>query len=182
MLREYNDDYVDLWVKVPSGKIKVKRWFYEDHWLWDHIQRNRLTFRWDTLGERIVSIDKGGVIYNASSSDANVYINDDVYRIVRTEEGYRWHNRRGEWKIFDTSGRMTSYGTLKGLVGKLLYEPGEDGKIIGVAANWFASAIGKVVTRKLPRELIRDLMVSATNGDCDLMSKTPLKSSGNMGL
>ena len=44
---------------------------------------------------------------------------------------------------------------------------------MGVGADWVASAIGKVVSRKSPREFVSDRSVSATNGAKDEMSREP---------
>jgi len=129
--REFTDDAIDLSAKVPGGQISVKRWFYGNEWRWEHT-RNNLIFKWDSLGNYIESIDKGGVIYKASSTDANVYTHD-IYRIIPKDSGHRWQDKRGNWKEYDDTGRMTSYGTRTGVVGKLLYEAGEDGKLIGIA-------------------------------------------------
>jgi YD repeat-containing protein len=130
VLREYSLDVDDLSIKAAGGTISVKRWFYGNQWKWEHT-RNNLKFAWDSLGSYIETIDKGGVIYKASSIDVNLY-RHDVYRITRTADGYRWEDKRGNWKEYDESGRMNTYGNRRGVVGKLLYEPGEDGNLIGI--------------------------------------------------
>jgi RHS repeat-associated protein len=86
----------------------------------------------DPLGKYVESIDKGGVIYKASPSGPDVYTHD-IYQINPVTDGYRWSDKRGNWKAFDANGRMTSYGNRMGVVGKLIYEAGENGKLIGVA-------------------------------------------------
>jgi YD repeat-containing protein len=129
--RQYNDDAIDLAVKVPGGMVSVQRWFYNDQWSWEHT-RNNLKFNLRSLGDGIESIDKGGVIYETSAIDANVFIHD-VYTISRRDDTYRWEDKRGNWKEYDASGRLTSYGSRTGVVGRLLYEGGENGRLIGVA-------------------------------------------------
>ncbi len=129
--RQYNDDAVDLAVKVPGGMVSVQRWFYNDQWSWEHT-RNNLKFNLSSLGGGIESIDKGGVVYEASAIDANLFVND-VYKISRRDDAYRWEDKRGNWKTYDATGRLTSYGSRTGAVGRLLYEEGENGKLIGVA-------------------------------------------------
>ena len=84
------------------------------------------------MGGGIESIDKGGVVYRASAIDSNVFILD-VYRISRLDDTYRWEDQHGNWKEYDVFGHMTSYGSRTGVVGRLLYEEGENGKLIGVA-------------------------------------------------
>ena len=106
--RQYNDDAVDLTVKVPGGMVSVQRWFYNDQWSWEHT-RNNLKFNLSSLGGGIESIDKGGVVYEASAIDANLFVHN-VYKISRREHAYRWEDQRGNWKEFDAAGRLTSYG------------------------------------------------------------------------
>ncbi|CAB1059836.1 hypothetical protein D1BOALGB6SA_4601, partial [Olavius sp. associated proteobacterium Delta 1] len=131
VMREYHREDVDLALKVPGGTVDVKRWFYGNQWRWEH-ERNRLSFKPDSLGTGIESIDKGGVIYEASSSDGNVFIHD-VFRIVKQDDTYRWEDTRGGWMVYDEFGRMTAYGSRTGVVARLLYESGDNGKLIGVS-------------------------------------------------
>jgi RHS repeat-associated protein len=129
--REYNDDAIDLAVKVPGGMVSVQRWFYNNQWSWEHT-RNNFKFNLNSLGGGIESIEKGGVVYTVSATDSNMFIHD-VYRISRLEDTYRWEDQRGDWKEYDATGRLTSYGSRTGAVGRLLYEEGENGNLIGVA-------------------------------------------------
>ena len=129
--REYNDDAVDLAIKVPGGMVSVHRWFYNDRWSWEHT-RNNLKFNLNSLEGGIESIEKGGVSYRVSAGDPNVFIHD-IYRINRLEDTYRWQDQHGNWKAYDASGRLTSYGSRNGIVGRLLYEDGANGKLIGLA-------------------------------------------------
>ena len=87
----------------------------------------------DDLGTGIESIDKGDVVYTGSSTDADIYTHD-TYRIRREDDGtYRWEDKSGNWKTFDADGRMTAHGTRTGVTAKLLYESGDNGKLIGYA-------------------------------------------------
>ncbi|MCJ7547059.1 MAG: RHS domain-containing protein [Deltaproteobacteria bacterium] len=131
VMRQYHHDLDDLGLKVPGGSITDERRFYSNQWHWEDT-RNNLKFTMDALGSSIESINKGGVIYKRSSSDSNVYTHY-TYRIAKTSAGYRWEDKRGDWKEFDANGRMISYGDRDGIIGKLIYEPGETGKLIGVA-------------------------------------------------
>jgi RHS repeat-associated protein len=129
--RQYNDDVVDLAVKAPGGMVSVQRWFYDNQWSWEHT-RNNLKINLGSLGGGIESIEKGGIIYQASAVDSSVFIHD-VYRIRRLDEIYRWEDQRGNWKGYNLSGHLTSYGSRTGTVGRLLYEDGENGNLVGVA-------------------------------------------------
>jgi hypothetical protein len=62
VLREYTDAAVDLSVKAPGGNIAVERLYYSNAWHWEH-ERNNLKLQWDSLGQFVDSIDKGGVVY-----------------------------------------------------------------------------------------------------------------------
>ncbi|MCK4542700.1 MAG: RHS domain-containing protein [Spirochaetales bacterium] len=130
VLREYNLDNTDISIKAPGGTISIQRWFYDNKWHHEHT-RNNLKFEWDSLGTHIELIDKGGVIYKASSIDTDIYTHD-IYRITREDTGYRWEDKHGKWKEYDENGHMISYGNRSGVVGKLIYETGDSGKLIGI--------------------------------------------------
>ena len=130
-MREYNRDHTDLSVKIPGGVIEAKRWYFNNKWYFEHLRHN-LKFNMDSLGTGIKSIDKSEITYDVSSINTDLFKND-TYRIKKTETGYRWENKLSTWKEFDHDGRMTSYGTRDKTLGKLLYEEGENGKLIGIA-------------------------------------------------
>jgi RHS repeat-associated protein len=127
--REYVDDRVDLFVKVPGGALEVKRFYYGNQWLWEH-SRNNLKFERDSSGQSILSIDKGGVIYKKPMTSSGVYLHD-TYKIAQVETGFRWEDKRGNWIDYDQNGRMVSYGNRTGTTGSYLYE--ETGKCAGIA-------------------------------------------------
>ena len=129
--RQFTDEEVDLLVKVPGGVVKIQRRYYDNSWKWEHL-RNRLRFSYDTLGSSIAVIDKGGVEYEATGTDSDVYVSG-IFRITRHREGYRWQDKFGNWQEYDESGRMVDYGSRSGVTGKLLYGPGEDGPLVGIA-------------------------------------------------
>ena len=81
------------------------------------------------IGGGIESIDKGGVVYEKSSIDADIFIHD-IFRIVKTDTGYRWEDPKGGWIDYDANGNMTVQGSRTGVQSKLLYQ---DGKLSGVA-------------------------------------------------
>ena len=55
------------------------------------------------------------------------------YRIVKTADGWRWEGPRGGRETYDTNGRMLFYGDRTGIIGKLIYETGANGRLIGIA-------------------------------------------------
>jgi RHS repeat-associated protein len=126
--REYADDRVDLFVKVPGGTVEVKRFYYGNEWLWEHT-RNSLKFERDSSGQTILSIDKGSVIYKKPMTVSGIYLHD-TYKIAQVETGFRWEDKRGNWIDYNQNGRMMSFGTRSGITGTYLYD--EAGKCIGV--------------------------------------------------
>jgi RHS repeat-associated protein len=133
VLREYNDEAVDLMVKVPGGHIGVRRLYYGDAWHWEHT-RSRLRFQEDALGRQISAIDKGGVIYQRLSSlMADPVFVHDTYRILALADGFLWEDKFGNWQRFAAGGEMLSFGTPNGVLGQLLYDRDEPGRIEGIA-------------------------------------------------
>jgi RHS repeat-associated protein len=150
LTREYQDAATDLVVKVPGGVISLERLFYGNEWHWEH-NRSNLQFVTDSLGGNVSSITKGGISYKKTSSAPPIYSND-TFRIIETESGYRWTDKRSNWQEYDSKGRLLSFGNLAGVVGKLLYEPGENGQVTGIADRdgtqvvWFEyDAVGDFV-------------------------------------
>ena len=131
LYREFQLNPTDMIVKVPGGTIFIDRWYYENEWHLEHARYN-LSFERDLLDDSIESIDMAGAIYGAKlSGNETIYVNG-TYRIVEIEGGYRWETKRGIWREFDENGRMTSYGNRRGAIEQLLYEEGEDGRVIGL--------------------------------------------------
>jgi RHS repeat-associated protein len=138
---EFNDDANDLSIKVPGGMVTVERQFYANTWYWQYT-RNKLYFNWNTLGNYISSIEKDGVIYPLFIDSAGtvfdvpenpIYIKDNA-KILKLAAGYRWQSLTGKWKVYDSNGRMTAFGTRMGTVGKLLYQDNDpNSSAIGIA-------------------------------------------------
>jgi RHS repeat-associated protein len=117
----YNRDETDMTIKVAGGFLEVRRWYQGDTWRWEH-NRHNLSFKRDSSGI-LSSIRKGAVIYQRSPTRKGEFVND-IYRIVRDGEGYRWLDPGRNWKRFDAKGRLTSFGTRKGVTGRYVYQQG----------------------------------------------------------
>jgi large repetitive protein len=128
--REYTDQASDIVVKVPGGNIEILRRFYANQWHWEH-SRNNLEFLTDSFSGKGSSISKGGITYKKTSSTPPIY-SHDTFRIFETESGYRWTDKRGNWQEYDSKGRLLSFGALAGVIGKLVYEEGAEGRAIAV--------------------------------------------------
>ncbi|RKY39649.1 MAG: hypothetical protein DRP85_09635, partial [Candidatus Makaraimicrobium thalassicum] len=130
VLREFNDEAVDLTVKVRGGSVGIKRVFYNNQWHWEHL-RNNLEFKYDAF-DNIKAVIKGDVTYDKMPAETQLFIHDS-YKIFKIENGYRWEDKNKNWKEYGNAGRMISYGSRSGVVANLSYEQGEDGKLIGIS-------------------------------------------------
>jgi len=57
----------------------------------------------------------------------------DTYRITPAGKWLSWRTKSRNWIEFDLTGRMTSFGSRTGMLGKLLYDADERGKLLGIA-------------------------------------------------
>jgi YD repeat-containing protein len=123
---EYIDIVTDLFVKVPGHKIEAKRRYYDDAWHFDN-DYLKLELAYANDGS-ISSIIKDGVRY--TKQDAALFVFKD-YRIY-VQNGFRFEDKYGNWALYDTTGRMTSYGNPNNVKVSLLYT---DNKLTGMADN-----------------------------------------------
>jgi len=143
LLREYNDEALDLTVKVPGGSIAVKRLFYANDWHWEHT-RNNLVINYYTdrqipaeidsgvMHEYVDSIEKGGVVYRKESKYSKYYSNS-TNKIFFKPGLALWEDKFGNWMKFDLEGRLTTYGNRWGATGKLIREEGAEDKPNGIS-------------------------------------------------
>lgn len=63
---------------------------------------------------------RNGYVYELQSGSApSVWSNGVERTITAIDEGYRWQDRSGEWIEYDNNGRMTRFGNLTGLLGRV---------------------------------------------------------------
>ena len=114
----YNRTDIDLSVKVPGGTLVFKRTYDGTGWRWDH-EKDNLSFESGEDGSLAV-IEKGRVRYNRAVDDRRLFTHG-TYRITKNDDGYWWEDKRGNFKAYDTSGRMTLHGNRSGVIGRYEY-------------------------------------------------------------
>jgi RHS repeat-associated protein len=111
--REYNDEMVDLSVKVPGGKLEIYRKFFENKWHWDfkdsflEIVRNQC--------DEVVAVVKDGVPFRRSGSafydnQTSVYFTNGTYKIINHGALYTWKDKYGNYRNYDSTGRLIEIG------------------------------------------------------------------------
>ncbi|MGD8388182.1 MAG: hypothetical protein PVG49_13655, partial [Desulfobacteraceae bacterium] len=118
---EYYRDKEDLGVKVPGGRLSVHRWYQGGRWTWDH-ERHDLTVVRGPEGD-ITVVKKGNVPYKPVPQKKGVFT-DGTYSIWKTDTGFRWESRHGEWKRFNSEGRLIAFGDRNGAIGRILFRDG----------------------------------------------------------
>ena len=130
---EYTDDVTDLSVKALGHRINVKRLYYDDRWHFDN-DRKKIEIIYGNSGA-IESIDKDGVSYEKTDTSGKVFSLQTDSHIYVKDDGYLWEDKSGNWARFDLSGRMISYGNPNNVKVSIIYESGENGRLIGMADN-----------------------------------------------
>ncbi|MFO7783734.1 MAG: RHS repeat-associated core domain-containing protein [Desulfatiglandales bacterium] len=119
---EYLREKEDLAVKVPGGMLSIKRQYQSEGWTWDHERHDLILVRGPEGG--IESIRKGTTSYRADPDDEGVFT-DGIYHIHKTDEGFRWESKHGQWKRYNLEGRLTAYGDRNGVTGRILFKDGQ---------------------------------------------------------
>jgi YD repeat-containing protein len=116
---DYTREKTDLSVTVPGGRIEVVRRYEKGRWTWDHLQDHIKT----VIGEEgtIAAVKKAGVVYRRDEQKADRF-NHGSYEIVKTDEGYTWEDKRGNWKRYDDKGRILAFGGRHRVVGRYRWE------------------------------------------------------------
>lgn len=104
---EYVETSEDMSVKVKGADIKLNRSWEHGRWQLNPTWSN-LRLIHDKLNQDIKYIDRAGSIYTRSGS-GNIYILNQ-YFIRKTDTGWQWYDRIGNWINYDNEGRLTAYG------------------------------------------------------------------------
>lgn len=142
----YQESNVDLRVKVLGGEILLRRevtglkWEFNRAWadlgMSDRVDGSRYLpisqVQKQVDAGALTAVDgsfiawlprkiyRNGYLYTLrSNSSPSVWEGDEGRTIALAENGYRWQDRSGEWIEYDQYGRMTRFGNLTGLLGRV---------------------------------------------------------------
>ncbi len=128
-LREYNDQVTDLGVKVPNGRIALSRIYSSGTWQWDHESLVYDGTPDDKFPERVTTapdnVTKDGAVYEKTAR--GVYT-QGTYVIQRKEDTgwksdkYLYKDKHGNFRQYDSNGRLTAYGNRLGTIAALVYD------------------------------------------------------------
>lgn len=112
---EYTENSVDMRVAATGGPVTLDRDWKNNRW---HINSrwSNLTFRLDPLDGAVKTVERSGALFERSG-DSSLYIFEQVF-IRKTDAGWRWYDRKGNWIIYDDKGRITAYGDANDVGGR----------------------------------------------------------------
>jgi RHS repeat-associated protein len=118
----YEDEVLDMSVKVQGHDIEIKRYYYNNSWHFSH-ELKSLKIHYGADGFSIESIVKSDVTYSKVDEQGTVFSFGKKKQILKKVDGFLWQNRTsGDWIEYDMDGRMTSYGNAYDVKVSLLYE------------------------------------------------------------
>ncbi len=125
---QYHHTVDDLSVKVMGGKIVAQRTWYRKQW---HFNRawNGLSIEYDDLDGSVKSVERNGDAY-VRNADGSRFVFDLRKSILKTDTGFRWEDRDGNWIEYDAQGHIARYGDRNGLTASFLYD--DQGRRTGV--------------------------------------------------
>lgn len=104
---EYTESSIDLTVKAQGGEIKLNRTWTNNRWYINPVWAD-LEFKAYEINKALFSINRAGVIYY-KTDNSDLYSASQTY-IKKTESGWQWYDRQGNWINYDNKGRITEYG------------------------------------------------------------------------
>ncbi|MCW8966856.1 MAG: RHS domain-containing protein [Candidatus Pacearchaeota archaeon] len=114
----------DMRVKVQGGFIRHSRSWNSGKWYFNR--------RWETLSEKLkdststaesnITIYRGTTKYEYKSSGIYAHETKPSQIIIKTDIGYRWQNRKGDWIAYDENRRAINYGDRNNITVSFQYD------------------------------------------------------------
>ncbi|MGE9657748.1 cytidine deaminase-like fold-containing protein [Snodgrassella alvi] len=120
---EYTESTTDMSVKVLGGSVRLNRTWENGRWYLNPAWAE-LHFKLDPLDSSVKTIDRAGTIYKRSGT-SDLYTFHQV-SIHKTEDGWRWTDKQGNWINYDSKGRPLNYGDANNV--KVNFELDKDGR------------------------------------------------------
>ena len=104
---EYQEATVDLRVKILGGELVLTRAWVNSQWI---INPSRAALRFQGRGhdQQPLQIIRAGTVYRLDPQAKQYGAGSSTLR--RSEKGWQWQDRQGNWIDYDTAGRITQYG------------------------------------------------------------------------
>ncbi len=110
MSGDYEDDEVDLFLKIPGETLAVRRYYYDQEWHFKNVG-SVLGLNYDSANASIpYTISKDGVKYEKSDALGTVYTFNKVKHIFRDADGFLWKDKLENWIRYDLEGRVKTRG------------------------------------------------------------------------
>ncbi len=110
MSGDYEDDEVDLFLKIPGETLAVRRYYYDQEWHFKNVG-SVLGLNYDSVNASIpYTISKDGVKYEKADTLGTVYTFNKVKHIFRDENGFLWKDKLENWIRYDLEGRVKTRG------------------------------------------------------------------------
>ncbi|WP_028582817.1 RHS repeat domain-containing protein, partial [Desulfogranum japonicum] len=111
--RQYQDDLVDMSVKVAGGHAKVYRLYVDGKWQFEH-EFNRIQ---GSSGDN--TLKKGNLTYHKEAGGLYRY---RTFTLHALDTGFRWQNKKGQYVLYDGQGRMVETGDRRGALTYYTYQ------------------------------------------------------------
>ena len=127
---EFTENTIDMRVKVLGGEVKLNRTWENGRWYLNPAWAE-LRFVLDPLDNTVKTIDRAGTLYERSGT-ADLYTYQQV-SIQKTDDGWRWTDKQGNWINYDSKGRPLNYGDANNV--KVNFELDKDGRRTAIRDN-----------------------------------------------
>ena len=128
---EFEQQVSDIGVKVMGGYLTYTRKFSQGKWhfnqQWRDIGYAKTYVSAVSLIEPSYVDDTNVLLRNSykytleAASDGKIYRYDDEKFIEKTDSGFRWENRDGDWINYNLDGQIIAYGNTLGTTAQFVY-------------------------------------------------------------